>query len=181
MRIVILLFVSIFLSSCLVTYNDFTSSTITKLAEVKCKNPANQIGLYFEGEPIRFQYEKIGLVEAKGAPNASNGNVLDHLKFAAWTNCANAIINIKQGYKNEQTGLIFDSQTQKRNFSATVFSGLAVRIISDSIPLQTDTLFATRVRKELNSEDNQYTTQVIVSLLLGISAVVACIYLILNQ
>ncbi len=70
---------------------------------------ADKIYLFFQGEPIDFNYRKIGLIESQGHRYANNALKLDIMKYQAWNNYANAIINISDGLKPIETRRIMDS------------------------------------------------------------------------
>lgn len=165
----LILIVPILLVGCAMTYGDNTFTSITRLQTDTCNYRANNVLLYFEGERLDFEYEKIGLVEATAGIDASNEKVLNHLKYEAWSNCADAIINVKQSYKNRETGTLIDSKDSKMNYSSTVFSGLAVKIKTDTLRMSTDTLFIQKVRNEF-AERNKKTSEQITLSILGLLA-----------
>jgi hypothetical protein len=170
-----------FVTSCFVTYGDRTSSNITRLTQDTCKLPAKHVLLFFDGEPIDFKYDKIGLVEAEGAENVSNEKVLDYLKYEAWKNCADAIIKVKPGYKDREQGTLFDKDSE-RVYASKVFSGLAVRIQRDSTYKEhIDTAFVSRVRKDDEQANKKTSNQTGFSFLSAIICIVVVIVVVATK
>lgn len=165
-----------FLSSCMVTYGDNNYSRITKVNEIECVDKAERMYLFFEGEPIDYTYERIGLVEANGNRFTSNDLVMDYLKYEAWNACANAIINIKRDFKTREEGSMLDDEDDTDFYDATVYSGLAVRIDTDTEFISKygnglDTSFRQAVANDMNQqikESNTQATASVVLLVLGI-------------
>ncbi|SNR15949.1 hypothetical protein [Tenacibaculum jejuense] len=95
-----------------------------------CKEKHQSLYLFFEGEEIAFEYEKLGLVEVEGEQFASNTEALDKLKQKAWENCANGLIKIETGYKDRERGVAFVEETEEV-YSAKFYKAIAVKIIVD--------------------------------------------------
>jgi hypothetical protein len=117
------------LSSCLLTYGDTISRSFTKLSgDSSIKQSTNKpMLLFFDGEPITFEYTKIGLIEVKGDPNTSTPDLLNHLKYEAFKNGGDAVIVVKDGYATRQSGVVF-SKTPPTNYTSHIFSGIAVKV-----------------------------------------------------
>lgn len=166
---------SFFLTSCLVTYGDYNTSQITNLSTVRCDSLPANVHLFFEGETINFDYEQVGFIEATGKKYASDQEVLNHLRYEAWQNCADGIVGIKKVYRGREQGTLFNDASEE-TYEAPVFTGLAVRIKRDSMFVakyghRTDTTFITQVRKERTKESNKTSNQFTFSIL-GTLAVV---------
>jgi hypothetical protein len=170
------------LSSCLVSYGDTTSSSIVADAPAPCTRRADRVQLFYDGEPVNFRYERVGLVEAQGEQFASNDKVMDFLRYKAWHNCADAIIAVRKNYKDRTSGTLFDSSENETNYSAPVFSGIAVRIVRDSTfealyPSVPDTSFVSRVRGQVRKDIKRSDNQLMGSLLmLGIGSMAGVVY-----
>ena len=55
---------TLFLNSCAIGYS--VDKTFTPLSTVNCDTTPENVTLFFEGEKIDFEYEKIGLIEIQG-------------------------------------------------------------------------------------------------------------------
>lgn len=177
MKNIALSFVSlVLLPSCVVTYGEDNFSRITRVNEIECNEKADRMYLFFEGEPIDYTYERIGLVEANGDQYTKDEVVLDYLKYEAWNACANAIININRDFKTREEGYVLDNKDDIDLYDATVFSGLAVRIHTDSAFVAKygtglDTSFKQAVVEDTNQrikEANRLGTIYTVSIVLGL-------------
>lgn len=165
-----------FFTGCAMTRGDYIKSEYTQLNEVECQEPQPQMYLFFEGEPLDFDYTRLGHVEAIGDRYADNDEVLDHLKYEARENCANGIINIRKGIRDRTEGVGLSAEND-RPYDAHTFHGVAVQIDTDTTFLkkygdQTDTTYIEEVETTLEKERKQTGTQVVVSILTGIGAVV---------
>jgi len=169
------------LTSCSVTHGDYISSSLTRLSNDSCVCFANSIPLYFENEKINFEYDKIGFVEAISAEYSSNEAVLNHLKYQAWKNCANAIIDIKISYKERETGLLFSDKESQRYYTSTVFTGLAVKIKNDSLINQVDTVFVQKVREDYQELNQEMSEQLTVSFIGTIGCIILVIIMLYNK
>ena len=107
-----------------------TFGTITLLNTVDCQEKAQSILLYFQGEPIAFEYDKIGLIEVDGAQYASDEEILNYMKYYAWENCANAVINIEVDYKTKVENRY---EEEKEYYDAKIYRGLAVKIDKETL------------------------------------------------
>lgn len=161
------------LPSCLVTYGDNNYSSITTVNTVDCDDKAERMYLFFEGEPIDYEYERIGLVEAKGNRYSSDELLMGYLKNEAWNACANAIINIKKDYQVREEGSILDDDDERDYYDATIISGLAVRIDTNFAFLEKyggglDTSFRQEVSNDMKQQANESDTQIVLSIVLGL-------------
>jgi hypothetical protein len=168
-------FVCFLLSGCLVTYGDTISRSFTKLnGDSSIKQPTKKpMLLFFDGEPITFEYTKIGLIEVKGDPNTSTTDLLNHLKYEAFKNGGDAVIVVKDGYATRQSGVIF-SKTPPTNYTSHIFSGIAIKI-KKSLDLidqssNNDTTFISKVKSidEANAKrtSNQFIGSFVIVLIL---------------
>lgn len=130
-RIFLLYLTPLFLVSCFVSYGDNTYSQFTMIHPHPCPEYDSAIYLFFEGEVLNLKYKKIGQVEVQGERHATNEEILNHLKYAAWQNCANGLINIKGGYKERDEGYLFNEGT-KETYSSKYYTAIAVKIKIDS-------------------------------------------------
>lgn len=147
------------LSSCF-TNGHRASSYSSIIRRDTCDNPPKEIQLYYTGEPVPFEYEQLGYVEAYSGQNSSPQQALDHLKYEAWINCADAIINVKDSWVDRQRNVLF-FPSQNEHYTAKSFSGIAVRA---KVPLPPknpgDTWYINRVQsdyKEENFENSMFT------------------------
>ncbi len=123
------LLLSILSSSCVV-YGEHTTSDFAPIVEKPCLHKEeNGMYLFTENEEINFAYEKIGIVEAAGGEFAKLDEVLDELKYLAWNNCANGIINIKRKSSIRETGTTF--MDDEETYASKLLTGTAVRIVVD--------------------------------------------------
>lgn len=109
----------------------FVSTTITKPNEEPCLLKSNEVKTFLANEQIKFNYNQVGIVEFFANYEAHDQAKIDYLKYEAWKNCADAIINISSDY----------------NY------GVAVKIIKDkkffsNYHSQTDTSFITYVKMD---------------------------------
>ncbi len=134
LRKILFLILPICLSSC---YGYYTSGVFTDLREnskplasieeENCLKSDIDVKLYFEGEPINFEYERIGLVEAKGNSSANDIDVIKELKKEAKRKCCNAIIGIVKGNVQREGGLAFITDPKDEfKYNAITFSGIAI-------------------------------------------------------
>ncbi len=177
MRILInlLLIIIVLLCQSCFAPHEAIKSNYTQLNPQTIVNPKQPIVLFFENEPINYEYQKLGLVEVQGTQFTNTEDNLNHLKYEAWQNGANALINIKNTNKLIQTRVSSSSTLAPTFHNVTVTSAMAVRI-NDSlyhklIPNKTDTLYFSKVSSYNKSE----TTGLVARLVLGTLCVIACI------
>ncbi|MEO9964936.1 MAG: hypothetical protein ABJF11_04055 [Reichenbachiella sp.] len=176
MRKYILQFSLLILASGCITYGNFTKSQLISVTEYQCSNKSDTLNIFFEGETIDFEYDQIGLVKVEGKRYTNDQQVLDHLKFQAWKNCADAIINVSIGSTIREQGLLFDVESDDQ-YASTVFTGLAVRIRKDTTfshqnyPYTTRDTFVKTVKSELKKESDNSTAEVALSIV-GLTALV---------
>jgi hypothetical protein len=122
----------IFLNSCVGPYgDDFRQSTVKTNID-SCFNYPKNVFLFFEPEPIKFSYTSKCFVEVISNEFPQHDEMINRLKYQAYSNCANAIVNIKVSYVNREAGDYNDPKS-KHTYLAKVYSGLAVKINSDSL------------------------------------------------
>ncbi len=72
------------------------------------------VAVFFDGEPLTFEYDKMGIIEVKGDQYCTTANLLDHLKYEAMKNGANGVIGVKDGYATRQSGSAFFQNPAQR-------------------------------------------------------------------
>jgi len=152
------------LSSCLVSYGDHTTSEFSRLETIECAEKPQSMHLFFENETLDFEYRKVGTVEASGGDYDSNEDVLNHLKFQAWNNCANGLILVSSGYQDREKGYLFDSEDPEY-YSSKYYHAVAVQINTDSVFLARhgagdDLSFADQVLADYVEQANQTSDEV---------------------
>ena len=146
------------LAGCTTTYNN---GQFARISDVPCLEKPNNVHLFFGGETIDFNYEKVGFVEAGGEEELSNETVLNQLKYQAWQHCADAVIQVEKGYKYRGESSSDNSSEVHGN---AIFTGVAVKVQRDSAFIakyeqRIDTDFADFIRKEqLRAEKYQKAT-----------------------
>ena len=151
------LITSFIFSSCFVSYGENTTSSFTSLGTICNEDRADNIHLFFEGEELDFEYQKLGLVSAEGDRYADDTEVLDYLKFEAWQHSANTIIGISANFKEREEGLLGDviTETEPVYYESLVYTGIAVNAKKDSEFVEKygnpiDTSFVSFVRWDIN-------------------------------
>ncbi len=167
--------------SCSVSYGNRIARNFTKLNSDTCSQKANKIKLYFDNEKIDFEYEKIGFVEAIGSQYSSNEEIIDHLKYTAWSNCANAIINIKTDFKERESGTLLSDKESIDKYSGKVFNGIAVRILNDTNKTTADTSFVNKVKNYDQSSSETASNETAISIIGGIAVIFVIILLSANK
>lgn len=130
-----LLLVPVLLTSC---YGYYTSGKFVDLTDSKkalslkeeedCLKSDLEVKLYFDGESINFEYEKIGLVTANGSSSANDKDVLEELKRQAKKKCCDAIIGIKNSIVNRESGLAFVTKPEDEyKYNSITYSGIAIK------------------------------------------------------
>lgn len=104
--------------------NNATGTSLNSTED--CTKSDMVVSLYFESEPINFEYEKIGLIEVQGNEYANNEELLDKLKKLSKSKCCDAIIGIKKNYVIRESGLLFTDESLEK-YSAISFSGIAIK------------------------------------------------------
>jgi hypothetical protein len=166
----------ILFQSCLVSYGDTNERSFTPINYNYTKSNSDSMYIFFSGEEIDFNYEKIGLVEAKGHEYASNSEILDNLKYVAWTKGANGIIFVRNNYAQRESGYLFDSENEEA-YDAKVYEGMAVHIETDSCFLNkyayyADTQYISAVQQQIEDDDARASQQIGCSIVAGFAAVV---------
>ncbi len=174
----------LFYQSCIAPH-EAIKSNYTPLNQQTMVNPNQPIVLFFEGETINYYYNKLGLVEVQGTQYSNTNDNLNHLKYEAWRNGANALINIKNFNKIIQTPVAIGSTVAPTYHNVTITSAIAV-LINDSIynkltPNKTDTLFISNVRSYNKSESNGLIVRLFLGLLCAIACGVIAIYYISHK
>lgn len=113
--------------SCLMQYGNTVTQNFTKISNDSCDNRPGSIFLFYEGEKTDFLFKRVGLIEVIGAEGTTDEELLNRLKYQAYLNCANAIINVQLLSMSRETGFVSDPKT-KRSYLAKRYSGLAIRM-----------------------------------------------------
>jgi len=156
------------LNSC-VTIGNNIFTQITRSNDIPCTSPPSEIYVFLDGEIIDFEYQTIGEVEATGEMGSSNNEILDHLKYEAWKNCANGIIFVRSTETVREYGSLLDTENQDQ-YIAKKYIGLAVVIkpyegFAEEHKHKPDSQFIDRVEKTLDqyaqNEEAEVTITVI--------------------
>jgi hypothetical protein len=134
-RKILFLILLINLSSCVGLYQSgvFTDlrdnkNEVNKLTEENCSKSEVEVTLFFEGEPINFEYERIGLVEVKGNQSSNDKDVLEELKVLSKGKCCDAVIGIKKSQVTREAGIIFITDSKDSyKYNAITYSGIAIK------------------------------------------------------
>lgn len=168
----ILTAISILVQGC-VSYGESIKSDFASLRDVPCQVKSNEMFLFMENEPLDFEYEKIGIIEIQGAEYSKLTEVMDELKYQAWSNCANGIINVSQSNTFRESGSAFVDGTE-RTYSSKVFTGIAVSIEVDEAFIEAnqsnevDMNFIPKVEKRQAQATKKANTEMNVSLITGV-------------
>ncbi|MFP4097046.1 MAG: hypothetical protein ACLFUB_21360 [Cyclobacteriaceae bacterium] len=133
-----------------------TEAAFAPLQRTDCEVSPEQVYLFFEGEPLDFTYRKIGVIEIRGRSGASLENMLDHVRYTAWKQCANGVIQLRKDYKAvEGEANTVDEDVEIR--SDMIYSGIAVSIeptpaFIDQYGSQPDTEFVFKTESRLQAE-----------------------------
>ncbi len=177
---VIMLFPFFFLS-CSSYSKQYPISEYTPIAQKPCNELDSSLYLFFEGEKLDFNYTKIGYVEVVGSKYDTDFELLNHLKYKAFSNCANGLINIETGYKQREERLT-DDNNNKVFYDAKYYKALAVRINTNSTFLSqhhSESIATSRLENtdqklvEEKINDNKKSYQYLLLSILGIGALLA--------
>lgn len=114
----------ILFNSCSVGYE--VSKTFTPITALNCDTITSKVNLYFEGEKIDFEYEKIGLIEIQGNYSSKDVDLIEEVKKIASSKCCDAVINLKKNYIDRDKKLLFTDVPDEK-YTSTVYNGIAVR------------------------------------------------------
>jgi hypothetical protein len=93
------------------------------------KADVDAVAVVFEGEPISFEYERVGLIEALGGTQSSEENLLVEIKtLAAQRNC-NAVIALRKTYTGRSSYDLLSRESTEVKYQAGTLNGIAVRIV----------------------------------------------------
>ena len=129
------LFLLINLTSC-VGYGAYASFTDlsdkkndgTKPVDENCLNSTMEVSLLFDGEPINFEYERVGLIESEGGIDSNDEDVLKELKKRSKEKCCDMVIGVKKGKGQTEAGLLFITDFEKSHkYNTIIYSGIAVK------------------------------------------------------
>lgn len=105
------------------------SKTFTPLTTLNCDTIPSKVELYFEGEKIDFEYEKIGLIEIQGNYSSKDSELIEEVKKLASSKCCNAVINLKKNYVDRDKKLLFTDVPDEK-YTSMVYNGIAIRKIN---------------------------------------------------
>lgn len=178
LRPAIIIYLSLIaLTSSCISYGNYTKSELISVTEYSCNQKSDTLNVLFEGEKFDFEYDRIGLVKVEGKRFTSDNEVLNHLKYQAWRNCADAIINVSLGSKTREEGMLLITDDEDDDYTSTVFTGLAVKIRKDSTfshqdyPYATKNNFVQQVKKDIKSETNQGNFEAVATVV-GLTALI---------
>jgi len=173
-KIIAVVMIILILQSCLVKYGTDTHSSYTSMKNNTYKNESGKVDLFFEGITIDKEYEQIGFVEATGSETSTVEELLSFLKYRAFQNGADAVINVKKESIIRETGYFFDDEYDEI-YSAPSFNGIAVKYINqtDSIRTMADTSFVKHVHKVHKKDNAKVERGLFWSVLIGLATIVA--------
>jgi hypothetical protein len=107
------------------------SSSFKKISNYSYRTKLKNVFLFFEGDTLDFKYKQLGSIEVSGRDFEDDTAMIDRLKFTAYQNCANAVIQISTQRAEKNYG--GDFRTDARTYIRKTYRGIAVRIESDSL------------------------------------------------
>lgn len=119
-----LIILPIFLNSCAIGYS--VDKTFTPLSTINCETTPENVTLFFEGEKVDFEYEKIGLIEIQGEYSSTEAELIEEVKKMAKSKCCDIVINLKKSYIDRDKKLLFTDVPDKK-YTSIVYNGIAVR------------------------------------------------------
>lgn len=119
-----LLISTLFLNSCAIGYS--VDKTFTPLSTVNCETTPENVTLFFEGEKVDFEYEKIGLIEIQGEYSSTDAELIEEVKKMAKSKCCDIVINLKKSYVDRDKKLLFTDVPDEK-YTSIVYNGIAVR------------------------------------------------------
>lgn len=121
-----IIFILPFFISCMF-YGNKMQSSVTLTSDVQY--PANEgyVELYFEGVQPQYKYMQIGLITVDGAELSSDNEIIHKLKYEAWQNGADAVINLKKTETIRERGILFEKPEDVTKYNSTVFTGVIVK------------------------------------------------------
>ncbi|MEP1033610.1 hypothetical protein [Ekhidna sp.] len=173
------LLILIFLFGC-VSYGETTKSDFSPLKQITCEEKPKEIYLFMENEKVDFEYERIGLIEVQGGQYVSLTEVTNELKFKAWENCANGILNVSQGNTIRASGTAFVDESEDL-YSSKVLTGVAVRVnLTESFKTEHASKavsldFTEEVDQRKTKESKKANTQATVSIIAGVVGLIVII------
>jgi hypothetical protein len=150
-RIIALLMIFLLLENC--ATGSLIKSDYTATSEDQYKNESGKVDLFFEGAYINRSHKQIGFVEARGNPTSTTKELLSFLKYQAYRNGADAVINIKKETIIDETGYL-SGDNPVEIYSSPSFYGIAVKYLDsppDSGLAAVDTSFITQVKGQQNA------------------------------
>ena len=114
----------VFFNSCAIGYS--VEKNFTALTTTSCDTIPQNIELFFEGEKINFDYEKIGLIEIKGEYSSTNDELIEEVKKMAKNKCCDAVIHLKKNYADRDKVLLF-TDVPNEKYTSIIYNGIAVR------------------------------------------------------
>jgi hypothetical protein len=125
-RVVVLIGLSVVLTSCLGYHSKEIFTPLKEDFKADCTTQPPEVQLLFEGEPVDFIYEKVGLIEVQAEYTGKELDQLKKLTALAKSKCCDAVIGIKKGYVTREMGLVFTTEPNQ-SYEAVSFTGIAVK------------------------------------------------------
>ncbi len=153
-------------------------ANLARTNTVNCNGVQKHVNLFFEGEKTDFKYQSIGYVQVVGNERATHDQLLQELRYQAWLNCSNAIINVKTSYKTREVALLGQdySKNPPRQYSAPVLSGVAIYVNDSDLPENVnhgvDTSFLTLHRNTVTKQAKDLENETVVAVFTGIISAV---------
>ncbi|GAB4249135.1 MAG: hypothetical protein Tsb0034_28500 [Ekhidna sp.] len=169
--------ITLALTAC-ISYGENTQSDFAPLKTVDCDIKSDVFYVFMEGEEVPFEYERLGMVEAQGGQFASLSEVMDELKYKAWQNCANGIINVSQASTVRESGVAFVDDTEDL-YASKVMTGVAIRIeeteefIASYENHRSDDAFISSVEKRKAKETKRTGTEVTMNIIVAVVGLIA--------
>lgn len=137
------------LQSCVLNYNVNRVFDPISNTHINIKDRANNIEVYFDGEPINFEYDRVGIVNVRLSSAVDRSHLISHLKYEAWKNGANALIAVKIGDLSNVSGTKHITTSY-----IPVISGIAIRkLLKPEQASIVDTSFITVVKVDQKLEE----------------------------
>ncbi|MBN2011693.1 hypothetical protein JW960_20355 [candidate division KSB1 bacterium] len=175
-RLTLLLsFMATIVAGCFVTHGDNNMVHYTPTTDKQYINESGVVDIYFDGVDVKREYEQIGFVEAIGSEYSSNDEILNYLKYKAYKNGADAVIQVKNNYINREEGLLIDNEDDDV-YTAKVFSGVAIKYLDGTdvnVGLRQDTSFVNYVELDMKKNADKTEKQIILSLIFIITLGIA--------
>lgn len=118
--------IALLFTSCLGYYPKGIFTPTKEGYKPDCAGNTAEVQLLFDGEPVSFEYERIGIIEIQGEYTGNETDQLKSLKALAQSKCCDAVIGIKKSYVKREVGLVVSNEPNQ-TYNAVSFSGVAVK------------------------------------------------------